>query len=287
MRKNNKYIVLLLIIGAVYFLLQYVCPLVTPVLIAGLFLTVCYPTFDDIQKKTRIKKQYLASAILLIICAVLIVLVWLGGSYIINHFPEWIGEMDAIQQEFVNRISEGCQQLGNLLKIDTSDMKDSIIYQTDLFLDNIQTRISPELLGQTWSFLKQLFSIIGVLAITMIATVLLAKDYDSILSWMGSHSASRLVLEIILNIIRYISTFLKAQLIIMLCISVTCVTLLSVFKIEKSILFGILAGIMDALPFIGTGIILLPLGIWQLLQGYYVKAVFCLIAYLLFMIPLN
>ena len=47
---KNKYIILPLIIGAVYFFLKYVCPLLAPVLIAVLFLTMLYPTLDDIQK---------------------------------------------------------------------------------------------------------------------------------------------------------------------------------------------------------------------------------------------
>ena len=33
------------------------------------------------------------------------------------------------------------------------------------------------------------------------------------------------------------------------------------------------------LPFIGTGIILIPLGIWQLLNGWYVQTVVCFILY--------
>ena len=40
-----------------------------------------------------------------------------------------------------------------------------------------------------------------------------------------------------------------------------------------------LAGILDALPFIGTGIVLVPLGIQQFLQGQYFRAFFCLLLY--------
>ena len=39
---KNKYIVLLLVVGAVYFFLKYICPLVDPILIAILFLTTPY-----------------------------------------------------------------------------------------------------------------------------------------------------------------------------------------------------------------------------------------------------
>ncbi len=36
---------------------------------------------------------------------------------------------------------------------------------------------------------------------------------------------------------------------------------------------------MDMLPFIGTGLVLMPLAFWQILNGYYAKAVICVILY--------
>ena len=36
---------------------------------------------------------------------------------------------------------------------------------------------------------------------------------------------------------------------------------------------------MDMLPFIGTGMVLMPLAFWQILNGYYAKAVICVILY--------
>lgn len=278
---DNKYIVLLLIIGAVYFFLKYISPLITPIIIAVMFLTLCYPTFDDIQKKTRIKKQYLASAILLLICAILIVFVWLGGSFIIQKLPLWMEGIDETQQMLQIMIRESCNGIGSFWGVDTTGIADNLLDQVSVFVNNFQVQVMPGLLEQSWEFIRQILSIIGVLAVTMIATVLLAKDYDAILSWTGANVGSRMVLEVVLKVIRYIATFIKAQSLIMLTIAAICTTILLLSKIENGLLWGILAGVLDALPFIGTGIVLLPLGLWQLLQGYYWKALFCLIAYIL------
>lgn len=48
---------------------------------------------------------------------------------------------------------------------------------------------------------------------------------------------------------------------------------------EGGIFLGILAGILDMLPFVGTGIVLVPLSVWQLLNGYYVRMIVCLALY--------
>ena len=66
---------------------------------------------------------------------------------------------------------------------------------------------------------------------------------------------------------------------ILLIICVLCSVVLTVAGVPGGILFGILAGVLDVLPFIGTGIVLVPLSLWQLLNGQYVKMVVCLILY--------
>lgn len=276
---RNKYIVLLLIVGAVYFFLRYISPLVTPVVIAGMFLTFCYPAFDDIQKKTRIKKQYLASAILLLICTVLIVLIWLGGSLILQNLPDWVEGVDDVRRNVQGIIVQCCDSVGGLLRMNTEGLQQILTEQVDVFATNFQGQVLPKAIGESWIYVKHIASAIAVLAVTMIATILLAKDYDGILAKTGARPAGRLVLEVALNILRYIATFIKAQGIIMIAIAFVCVVALSLAKVNYALLFGILAGIMDSLPFVGTGIVLVPLTVWQLIQGNYVQAVVCIVVY--------
>ena len=65
----------------------------------------------------------------------------------------------------------------------------------------------------------------------------------------------------------------------MLIISVLCSVTLGVAGVPGGILFGILAGTLDVLPFIGTGIVLVPLSVWQLLNGRYMRMTVCLVLY--------
>lgn len=277
---HNKYIVLLLIIGAVYFFMGYITPLVTPIVIAGMFLTFCYPAFDDIQKKTHIKKQYLASAILLLVCTVLIVLIWLGSSLILQNLPGWVEGVDDVRENVQGIIVQSCDTVGGFLRINTKGLQTILTEQVDAFATNFQGEVLPKAIGESWTYVKHISSAIAVLAVTMIATILLAKDYDGILAKVGAHPVGRLVLEVVLNVLRYIATFIKAQGIIMLAIAVVCMIVLSLAKVEYALFFGILAGFLDALPFAGTGIVLIPLTVWQFIQGNYVQGVVCIVVYI-------
>jgi predicted PurR-regulated permease PerM len=59
----------------------------------------------------------------------------------------------------------------------------------------------------------------------------------------------------------------------------TALCVLAFAGVEYGALWGILAGILDALPFIGTGIVLVPLAVVQLLAGRIGQAVVCLVLY--------
>ena len=92
--------------------------------------------------------------------------------------------------------------------------------------------------------------------------------------------ACHVLLEVICGIVRYIATFVKAQGIIMTTIAMTAAATLGIAGINHGILWGILAGILDALPFIGTGIVLVPLGVFQILEGNWGRAIVCGVLYL-------
>ncbi len=80
------------------------------------------------------------------------------------------------------------------------------------------------------------------------------------------------------RIIRLVAVYLKAQAVILLVIMLICCIGLWIGKVENAFL-GILAGMLDALPFIGTGIVLMPTAFWQLVNGRFGAAILCVVIY--------
>ena len=81
------------------------------------------------------------------------------------------------------------------------------------------------------------------------------------------------------RIIRLVGVYLKAQAVILLVIMVICCLGLWLGRIGHGLTLGILAGLLDALPFIGTGIVLMPTAFWQLVNGRIGAAVLCVVVY--------
>jgi predicted PurR-regulated permease PerM len=147
-------------------------------------------------------------------------------------------------------------------------------------LDYLRQDYLPGLLSQPMTYVRKLGAAGGFLITFLIATVLLAGDYDDIMNRLLDREECHLLLEVICGIIRYIATFVKAQLIIMSVIGAVAALALGLCGVENGALWGLLAGILDALPFIGTGIVLVPLLIKQLFCARYGRAAVCGLVYL-------
>ncbi len=279
--KNNRLLILLSLTGAVYFFLKVLTPLTAPVLTALLFVTIFGPLLQKLQNKFKIHRQVGAVFILLLVCGILCVLLWVLFSWIVGSLPGWIKRLDLMEGSIAEVVQGLCGTVGKTIGIDVDYLEDTVLLWIQEGVDYFQLEFLPGILSQSLEYMGALAAVGGFLITFLIATILLAKDYDDIMNRMLDREEYHVILEIICGIIRYIATYVKAQLIIMSIISVIAAAALGISGIKHGILWGLLAGLLDALPFFGTGIVLVPLGIGQLVQGEYWRAVVCILVYVI------
>lgn len=276
---NNKIIKICLIIAGVWFFFRYLFTLVAPFVLAFLLMTLCYPLLERMQKRIPIKKKFLAIGIILPIILVMMGILWavmiLGGRQL-EGLPAFFAQVSEQLQLFFHKC---CGGLDGIFGWDGQQIETFVIEQMTVIMEDVQMKVMPQILSSSYSCFKGLFAAIGFLAITCIAAILLETEYANIVAGLKKSEDLRLVWAVIEGVLSYIITFLKAQGIIMLIISVLCSATLGVAGVSGGILFGILAGFLDVLPFIGTGVVLVPLSLWQLLNGQYVRVIVCLILY--------
>jgi len=279
--KNFPYIILLLIIGAVYFFLQYVSPLVSPVLLAFFLTMAVVPKVDNISRRTGMRKGFVVALLMILLIASLGVVVLiaciLGGQFV----PQMVTEIPLFEGQIYVFIDTCCEFLESRLGIDGEYVGDYLVGQISVLVSNLRSNFVPGMISNSIGWFSNIVSFGGFLLVFFISLFLLFKDYSKIQDKLISTKEGKYILEVAGNIVRYCVGFIRAQLTILLCISVFCAITLFIFGIEKGWIWGILAGIMDLLPFVGTGIVLVPLAIWQLISGDIFRAVVCVIVYAL------
>lgn len=274
--RENKFILVGVLVLAVYLFLQYITPLIAPALIAMLFVTIFGPGLLKMQQKLHIHRQVGALLLLLLGSLILLLLLWVLGSFIINSLPGWLEYLNDLQYqlaELINSISAG---VTGLLGLEESDLQQNIRSWMEDEKNMLTGANVSMMLDYSLSSVKWLGHVGAFIIVFLVAAVLLAKDYDEIMNNLLEKEEYHVILEVICGIIRYIAVYVKAQMILMLTNALLCSVLLSIAGIKNGILWGLLAGLMDVFPFVGTGIVLIPLAIIQVLSQNYVAAGVCI-----------
>ena len=81
------------------------------------------------------------------------------------------------------------------------------------------------------------------------------------------------------NVISIVKVYFKSQLIIMVITAIICSVTLLILQIDNGVIVGILIGLLDALPMIGVGIILIPWSILSVIEGKYFIAIILFAAF--------
>lgn len=277
---QNRLVLLLLLTGAVFFFLRVITPLTAPVLLALLFVTIFGPLLQKLQSRLHLHRQIGVLLLLLLAGSILGILMWVLFSWIVGSLPGWISGLDTIEQEISGILHEICRLVEQTMGIDGEYLEQMILIRLGEGIDYFQLEFLPGMLSQSLEYAKGVAAVGGFLVTFLIAAILLAKDYDEIMNQLLDREECHVILEIICGIVRYLATYVKAQVIIMSVIGILAAAVLGFCGIRHGVLWGLLAGILDALPFIGTGIILVPLGIQQVFYGNYGRAVACLLLYL-------
>ena len=277
--RNSKLIRICLICAGVWFFFRYLFMLVSPFILAFLLITLCYPLLQRMQKHVPVRKKFLAAGMILPIIFIMMGILWLIFMLGCRQLEELPAFCTQAGRQFQTVFHQWCCGLDGRFGWNSGRIEAFVEDRVTAAMDNVQVQVMPKLLASSYSCFKSLFSAFGFLAITCIAAVLLEKEYVDIVDTLKKTKELHLVWAAVEGILSYVITFIKAQGVLMLVISVLCSAGLSVAGIYGGAAFGILAGVLDVLPFIGTGVVLVPLSVWQLLNGQYMRMAVCLILY--------
>lgn len=263
----------------VWAFLRFLLPLTAPFLIAFLMISLFYPLLQKLQKRVPIRKKFLAIAVIVPFLVLIFWILWglcaLGCSQL-EKLPRLCADMERQTAFFFHQC---CGRLDGILGWKGQELEELVGGRLQDVMDSLQLQIMPGLVSSSYYCFKNLFSFAGFLAVTFLAVFLMEKEYTSFLeAWKRSEDMS-VLFRIMEGVLSYFVTFFKAQGVILAAISLLCMVTLRAASIEGALGLGLLAGFLDMMPFIGTGIVLVPLALWQLVSGSYVQGLICILLY--------
>ena len=276
--KNNSVKLVVTAAGVLLFF-KYVLPFLAPFFVAFFFVLIFHPFLKKIQKKLHIPEGILAGTVLVILA----VGVLFGAWFVICRGMEFVGELQEngkmMQESCRGMLDSCCNFIGDKMHISPFMLKEKITEGAGNLVVSIREDFAPKALNASYSYAGTLFEWVFAAVMCIIAIILLSKDYDEIKEKFSQYAIFIKVRQMSRKIITLLKIYVKAQIIIVLCVSATAVAGFFACGVKNWFLLGILTGILDMLPFIGSGIVVLPVALFAFLQGRVWKGLGCLLIY--------
>lgn len=284
MENNAKLKRLATIIGValgVYIVLKYMLPKVAPFILAWALCGLLYKPLYKIHEKTRLPMGWLGVFGVCIIGGVSLTAAW----YFINSLTNFIGELlahyPALGADFTEMACRFCTSVEGVMGLEEG--------QLWIFL-NTQVQSVGQLLrtqGAAWvakcsvPVFTGVIEVGAVVFIGFIAGIILIKNREEIAKALSHNYFASELVDIFTGVSRVCGSFFKTQGVIMICTAIICVLGLWFLKNPYALFLGVVIALLDALPLIGSGTILLPWAVFSVLGGEWPIALGLLVLYLL------
>lgn len=281
--QNRIFRLVWLLIG-IYVSMKYLVPLFFPFIAAGFLTWILLPFINFLHQRIKIGKGFLAAFLLITVGGILILLLWLLLERGLDFCKNFLCDLDLYKDAVCCRMKEMTAYFERRVGLDADFFETAAMNNANSFVNHIQITYLPKLMDYSITYLSSAVKIFGTLFITLIATVFLIHDYDEIQALCRKSPLCVKAMRGVRRIIDMLMRYVKAQFFIFLVISAICVFSLLLCKSSFAVFGGILTGFMDSLPFIGTGIVLIPWALIDFIKGNYMASVIKAATYLLCMI---
>lgn len=264
--KKNLVKLAVITVGVLLFF-RYAVAFMAPFIIAFLFVLLFLPILKKIHKKIKIPEGILAGILLGLLAVALLLAGWFGICWCMDLVGDFRQNGDYLKDCCMSALNTCCDFLGDKMQLDSAQLQSRVLEGTDKLIASVKDDFAPKALDASYSYAGTVFEVVFSIVVTVIAIILLIKDYDDIKAKLSENKGFIRVRDLSRKILSLLKIYVKAQAIIVLCVSVVAMAGLWVCGVERWYLWGFLTGFLDMLPFIGSGIVLLPIAIFMFIEG--------------------
>ena len=267
---NTVYFVL---IGVIFYVVvQYLFGLVGPFVVGFLVAALLQKSIHFLFRKLRLPRKLVA-----VVCAVLfyavigIVLFWLGvGAFawlrdVVERLPSFYAlEIEPLIMQSFHSIE------GLMARFDVSlvqlleDFHVSLSQSIGRIVSDVSS-VAITAITSTVSWVPRLF--FGIV-LSIISTVFFALDYGMITEFLSSLVPPRGLLLELKTLVGGIGVkYIKAYALLMLITFTEMVIGLSILRIEGAATIAAFTAVVDILPVLGTGLVVIPWALFHLVKG--------------------
>lgn len=256
-----------------------------PFVIGWIIACIANPVVCWLDKKLKIQKKLGSALIIVVVIAAVIGLAYLIISMLVREIGSWIVSLPVVFDSVVTEMKELSESLSGVLKMLPKGIRNagtSFMENLGNALGGLAADLSEPTMSLAGDVAKQIPSIIIGAFMVILSAYFFVADREAVLSWVKKVTPEPIYTRAssALSYFKFaVGGYFIAQFKIMAVVSTILFIGLSLLKVEYAIVLAILIGLLDFLPFFGTGTAFVPWCIYTVLTGNYMRALFLLIIY--------
>ncbi len=299
-----------MILTLVYLFVKYALWIFLPIVISFIIALILQRPVNAITRKTPVKRGLASAVCVFFVLFLLVGIVAVIGVSVVNYLKDFIAYITALFENtdvLLANIENWCQNIisklpegiSGMISKNVSDIFDSVA----LMLSGESGRTANEAAQSGMSFdlswiktpvasvvstAKQLPTIVTSVLITLIASCFLTSDFDSVSRFLRrqlSEKANRNFDRAKELLKSSFGKIVKAYCIIILVtftemtIGLSVLKLIGVFNSAYIVIIAAVTAIIDIVPVLGTGTVIIPWAVYSLIVGNYGMAIGLIIIY--------
>lgn len=287
MRKYSKALtniaIALVIMLGVILLLPRVIVFFMPFVIGWIIALIAGPMVRFFEEKVKLKRKIGSAFVIIAVIAAVVLLLYFMSAYLLAQLRGLIGALpemwEAISADFdeaAGRLEEVMEKLPFHIPLNLGEITETL----GGYVGDFVGRLSTPTIEAAGSFAKFLPGFFIGLIMALLSAYFFVAERMQINEWFRKHMPAvvQTYYRMIRNsLMRSVGGYLIAQLKIEVWMYLLLVIGLGVLHIDYFALIAFIIAVLDFIPFLGTGTVLVPWAIFSILAGDYGVAVGLLI----------
>lgn len=276
-----------ILLAAVVFLVPRLLAFFMPFVIGWIIAMLANPLVRFLEKNVKMLRRHSSALIIITALAIVVAAVYFGlqilireGIGLLQDLPELFAQLQVTVSNTLQNLEGVAQYLPDGAKSFLDNLGNSI----STFITTAISRMDVSTIGAAGSLVKNVADVFLKAIITVLSAYFFIADRDKLVAGFKRLLPDSLKESMNLvknNFIVALGAYFKAQFKIMMVMVVILFVGFELLDVRYSFFLGILVAFLDFLPFFGTGTILWPWVILDIIGGEYFHAVCLGILYLI------
>lgn len=262
---------------------KYVFPFVAPFVIAYAVAVMIEKPVNRLARVFKGRKMIASAVIVILFSAVLCVGIGLAAYFGLAEIKSFIKNYEYNMVTFRQTAARICFNMDGWLGLSDGQCLEFICRCMEKFEKTVDnggvSQIMTKVVTISVPAVIKTITVTGSVIICFISVVYLAVVIDNVRDWKKENVFRMEIKAVSDSLYRLIHVYFKIEALILVINSILCIIALLIIKNPYAVVLGILIGIVDMLPVFGTGTVLLPWALFELVNKNVTSAVVLVSAY--------